>query len=496
MRTRNMFTAIVLVLGWLALSARAEEGLYRQGIRSTVWIVAGNISGSGVLVDAERKLVVTNYHVVGDAKEVKVCFPVARDGNLQVERAYYQKHLEELAITGQVTVKDPKRDLVLIQLESLAKAAIPAQLSQASPTPGDAVHSIGNPGTSDALWVYTSGTVRQVYEAKMRMPNGIPLNARIIETQSPVNPGDSGGPAFSETGELVGIVQSFRLNAQLVSRCIDVSEVRALLQGDIKTWDQRVSKALEAAELKYTMNPYGLFVVSFKAENEQKATVIFVDSETTQLRGSEIREVKALVFTSANPLPVALANDLLRRNFRYKIGAWCVAENEGTHRLFFVVRLDADARSPQLRDAIGHVLAVVKSEGDLLAQLNAAQSVDANALIGTWVGQAKNKDGTPVRLKIEFSANGTFSTDDETCLLRGSYKLVAGEIQVEVGGRRRSLGPLRLVIPNQLTLDFGGRDVAFTRASMAAALAADSGAAPSKAGHDALQGNELTQGRK
>jgi serine protease Do len=492
MRTRNILTAMVVVLGFLARGGMADETLYQQGLRSTVWIVAGKVSGSGVLVDTDQKLVVTNYHVVGNADEVQVCFPAARDGSLRVERDFYRTHLEELAVAGRVTVKDPKRDLALVQLASLPESAVAVPLAQASPTPGETVHSIGNPGTSDALWVYTSGTVRQVYEAKMRMPNGIPLVARIIETQAPVNPGDSGGPALSANGELVGIVQSYQVDAQLVSRCIDISEVQALLQGDIKTWDQRVRKALEAGNLKYATNMYGVFRLSFRDEGEEEPTLVFVDSETNRLGSSEVREVKALLYTSQNPLPVALANDLLRRNFRYTLGMWCIAESEGTYRLFFVARLDANASSPQLKDAIGHVLGVAKNEAELQAQLSAVQSVDASAVVGTWVGQLKNEKGDPVRLQIEFTAHGAFSVDDETCLTRGSYKLVEGVLQVDIRGKRQSLGPVRLRNPDQLTLDLGGGDIEFTRTSEPAALAAGNGVAPSTVGQDALQGSELS----
>ena len=39
-------------------------------------------------------------------------------------------------------------------------------LAKASAEPGQSVHSIGNPGGSGALWVYTPGKVRQVYPKK------------------------------------------------------------------------------------------------------------------------------------------------------------------------------------------------------------------------------------------------------------------------------------------------------------------------------------------
>ena len=49
-------------------SAFADAKVYQQTLKSTTWIIAkaenGYSTGSGVLVDAEKKWVVTNFHVV------------------------------------------------------------------------------------------------------------------------------------------------------------------------------------------------------------------------------------------------------------------------------------------------------------------------------------------------------------------------------------------------------------------------------------------------
>src|SRR5438309_390239 len=76
------------------------------------------------------------------------------------------------------------------------------------------------------------GTARQVYHKKFAVgkdENKFVIDARIVETQTPTNPGDSGGPVVNEQGELVAVNDSHNINAQLVNNCIDVSEVRAFL---------------------------------------------------------------------------------------------------------------------------------------------------------------------------------------------------------------------------------------------------------------------------
>src|SRR5690606_28832556 len=93
---------------------------------------------------------------------------------------------------------------------------------------GESVESIGNPGTTDALWVYTSGTVRSVYQKTFRTGAG-EHDFRVVETQAPINSGDSGGPVLNSKGELIAIAQAIAPNARLVSYSIDISEVRTFL---------------------------------------------------------------------------------------------------------------------------------------------------------------------------------------------------------------------------------------------------------------------------
>ena len=106
-------------------------------------------------------------------------------------------------------------------------------LAAESPDPGQTVHSLGNPGRSGALWVYTPGKVRQVYSKtwKAKLDDRThTFEARVIETDSPTNPGDSGGPLVNDKGELVGVTEGGATDAQLLSLFVDLSEVKKLLR--------------------------------------------------------------------------------------------------------------------------------------------------------------------------------------------------------------------------------------------------------------------------
>ncbi|MFO0826386.1 MAG: serine protease [Gemmataceae bacterium] len=144
-------------------------------------------------MDKGRRLVLTNYHVVGDVKRATVYFPdFGPDKKAIPERKHYLDRSNRLGIPGEVVEIDKEGDLALVRIDRVPEGAVALPLAAESPDPGQAVHSLGNPGKSGALWVYTPGKVRQVYSKKWRaqLDERTTLNfqAKVIETDSPTNP--------------------------------------------------------------------------------------------------------------------------------------------------------------------------------------------------------------------------------------------------------------------------------------------------------------------
>ncbi len=239
LRLLGPLVAVVLAIPAPAFAQEKTDGagVYKKAVPSVVWVHSkrsnGLATGSGSLIDKDRRLVLTNYHVVQDNPSAAVFFPQFRDGHPIAEKEYYKDRAKRLGVAGKVIALDKKADLAIIQVEHVPEKTEALPLAAGSPEPGANVHSIGSAGKSDALFGYVKGSVRQVYKKDWRAelePRKVAhFEAKVIETDSPTNPGDSGGPLLNDKGELVGVTQGGAVNAQLVSTFIDISEVKQLL---------------------------------------------------------------------------------------------------------------------------------------------------------------------------------------------------------------------------------------------------------------------------
>lgn len=138
--------------------------------------------GSGVLVRSEG-VVVTNNHVIQGADRLKVVLSDRRE------------------FDAKVLLADPKTDLAVLKLEGLGEERLPT-LAFAEPQEtqvGDFVIAIGNPfGLNQTV---TSGIV----SALSRTGVGINDLSFFVQTDAPINRGNSGGALIDLDGDLVGI---------------------------------------------------------------------------------------------------------------------------------------------------------------------------------------------------------------------------------------------------------------------------------------------------
>lgn len=339
----------------------ADAKVYQDSLRSTTWVltkVAGKTSsGTGVLVDGERKLVVTNFHVVGEARTAIIFFPDFKNENAVVTRSHYVDNVKTLGIRGRVVAVDRKRDLALVQLDRIPDGAKPLKLAEKSASPGESVESIGNPGSSDALWVYTSGTVRSVYKKQFRTGAG-EHEFMVVETQAPINTGDSGGPVVNSAGELVAISQAIAPNARIVSYSVDISEVRGFMNGPWKPAPLPIGDVLATAELEFKQHQTGHFEVSVKQGEKDKETTqtVFITKEVEYYEKADVRKIWALAAILKKAPNIDTTLKLLEQNGRTKLGSWNIERTEqGDHLVVYCAKLDATASPDAVRSTVEYV---------------------------------------------------------------------------------------------------------------------------------------------
>jgi serine protease Do len=341
-----------------AAPAWADAKIYQDALNSTTWVltkVQGKTSsGTGVLVDAEKKLMVTNFHVVGDSRTAIIFFPELKDGRPIVERKHYADSIKTIGVRGRVIAVDRKRDLALVQLDKLPENATAIKMAEASPNPGDAIQSIGNPGSSEALWVYTSGTVRAVYKKQFRTGAG-DHDFTVVETQSPINTGDSGGPVVNTAGELVAISQAISQNGRLVSYSVDVTEVRKFMASPWKPAPLPVTDVLTAAELESTQHASGHYEVQFEQDDKSKQTV-FITKDVEYFEKADTRKIWALAATLKTAPKLETTMKLLDQNGRTKLGSWSIEQTpQGEFLVIYCAKLDATAAPDALRSTMEYV---------------------------------------------------------------------------------------------------------------------------------------------
>lgn len=137
--------------------------------------------GSGVIVDASG-LIVTNYHVIRGADEIKVALSDGRE------------------FESKVMLKDEATDIAVLKIDPKGKTFPVLPLGDSDVVEvGDLVLAIGNPfGVGQTV---TSGIV----SAQARTRVGISDFDFFIQTDAAINPGNSGGALIDMKGKLIGI---------------------------------------------------------------------------------------------------------------------------------------------------------------------------------------------------------------------------------------------------------------------------------------------------
>lgn len=141
-------------------------------------------SGSGFVVSASGHVITNNHVINGCAGDIK--------GNLTGEAATVLR----------VVSTDANNDLALLQTPPTTTIKDFARIRDRSIRSGDSVIAIGFPfhGLLTSDFTVTTGIVSSL--------SGLRNDSRFLQISAAVQPGNSGGPLFDTTGQVVGVVTS------------------------------------------------------------------------------------------------------------------------------------------------------------------------------------------------------------------------------------------------------------------------------------------------
>jgi serine protease Do len=156
--------------------------------------------GSGIVVDGEKLLVLTAYHVVRDATKIYIRFPEGKGSYADIHAA------------------DPRSDLAVLRLLDDRIKPLPALTmgDGSSVQKGDFIVTLTNPfaagfrdGSASASWGIVSGLHRHGAPLSAGeedpLKGLLPLKGTLIETDARLNAGCSGGALLNLRGEMVGL---------------------------------------------------------------------------------------------------------------------------------------------------------------------------------------------------------------------------------------------------------------------------------------------------
>jgi S1-C subfamily serine protease len=151
--------------------------------------------GSGFVID-RRGDIVTNDHVVQGAKDVRVGFSGGA------------------SYPAKIVGSDPSTDMAVVRVKGAPDSLLrPLRFADSEVQVGDPAYAIGNPFGLERTM--TAGIVSATGR-DIQAPNGLVI-ANAIQTDAPINHGNSGGPLLDRIGQVIGI------NSQIQGGTVDAN---------------------------------------------------------------------------------------------------------------------------------------------------------------------------------------------------------------------------------------------------------------------------------
>ena len=280
-------------------------------------------SGSGAVI-FDQGYIVTNYHVVKGASQIRVSFDKGYDDKVYPARLISHVAAEDLALI-KIEGDKPFPTLPLGTSSDLMIA--------------ERVIAIGNPyGQTNTV---STGIISGLHRELSIQSEGLEFT-NLIQTDASINPGNSGGPLLNINGDLIGINVAMRQGAENIGFAIPVDRVVQVLEQEL------LSSSLAQAWLGFEADEETFVVRSIDADGPAAKAGLQLGDRFLRLGAEDLEEASdyrlARVSVDPNrPLEVTIERD--GRVLTLALQPWGAVDALLYRRLGFTVEAVALSRS-------------------------------------------------------------------------------------------------------------------------------------------------------
>lgn len=255
--------------------------IVKKAAKSVVTVRTNTSSGSGFVIRPDG-YILTNHHVIADATQIDVLFNDWRH------------------FGARLIGSDSDSDVALLKIAAreieVSKLGNSAELE-----PGEVVLAIGSP--KGLLHTVTAGIVSALGRSEM-LPGG-PTYRNFIQTDAPINSGNSGGPLINSLGEVVGIntLKWSVVDVEGFGFAIPINQALSLSDQLIETGEIRRGRIGVVIEeltfrnrvgLRIPEGIYGVHVLEIEQGGPSDEAGLEMDDIIVRFNGDPVRSMGAL----------------------------------------------------------------------------------------------------------------------------------------------------------------------------------------------------------
>ena len=175
-------------------------------------------TGSGFFIKHNGLKIITNWHVVEGTKTVEIWLKPKEKKEVE----YLLNNVD--SYKGKVVKTNKKKDLAMIEIKGISHRIKPVIFGSYKKIKiGEMGFAIGHP--EGLGWTFTSGMISQIRPNHSWPYENSRHHASVIQTQTPINQGNSGGPLFNKRKELIGVNTFTTAKAENLNFAVSVDDL-------------------------------------------------------------------------------------------------------------------------------------------------------------------------------------------------------------------------------------------------------------------------------